>query len=399
MAISQKTPQTFILLFLFSFSNFLGLMYSAALPDLTSYFNISEGAAQQTIALYLAGFGLGQLIYGPISLAIGRKKAIYIGCGIATLGSLLCIIAIEENLFVLLLIARLMTALGAACGLSMTFTMINDAFTPVEGRKKISVLLGGFAFFPAIGIYIGGILTEYYSWKACFYFLILYSVFIFALSFFLPETLQERDVGHLNPIRILRTYFSHFKHTLFLFCSLILGVSGGVVYIFAAEAPYIATNDLNISPNLYGLLNLIPFFGLFLGGFFSSHISNKLQPKTLILTGSLIYCGASLLMLIAFGLGLVNPSSLFLFPFVIFFSFPMIFSSSSMLGISLSSQKSYAASLINFLQILIGVLIMEMVFFFPIESAAILPLVYSTVGAVLLVLWTILNFLPAKDES
>ena len=184
-----------------------------------------------------------------------------------------------------------------------------------------------------------------------------------------------------------------------LFCSLILGVGGGVVYIFAAEAPYIAIDQLHMAPNLFGLLNLIPFFGLFLGGFFSSYVSSRLFPKTLILMGSLIYCFASLFMLLSFKMGVVNPSTLFLFPLIIFFSFPMIFASSSLLGMSISSQKSYASSLINFLQIMIAVGIMEMVFLFPIEHAAVLPFVYSIVGGVLLVLCAILYALPIKNPS
>lgn len=398
MASKQKVPQIFILLFLFSFSNVLGLMYSAALPDLTAFFGVSKSSAQQTLVLYFAGFGLGQLIYGPLSSAIGRKNAIYIGCSIAILGSLLCIFAIKEKLFFLLLIARLMTALGAACGLSMTFTMISDVFDHTEARQKISVLLGGFAFFPAVGIYIGGLLTHYYSWESCFYFMAFYSLFILTLTLFLPETLKERDISHLHPIRMLQTYFSHFKHSLFLFCSMILGVSGGVIYIFAAEAPYIATNQLKISPDLFGLLNLIPFFGLFLGGFFSSYISNKFTPKALILIGALIYFISSVFMFISFEIGFITASSLFIFPLVIFFSFPMIFSSSSLLGISISPHKSYASSLINFLQIMVGFLIMEIIFFFPADNANVLPLVYSIIGIILLILCAGLKFLPTEES-
>lgn len=372
-------------------------MYSAALPDLTSYFGVSKDIAQQTIVLYLAGFGMGQLIYGPISSAIGRKNALYIGCSIAILGSLLCIFAIEEKLFTLLLAARVVTAIGAASGLGMTFTMISDSFSHEEAKQKVSILIGGFAFFPAVGIYIGGLLTKYYSWESCFYFMAFYALFILTLTFFLPETLKEKDPSNLHLIQILRVYFSHFRHMLFLFCSLILGVSGGVVYIFAAEAPFIALDQLHISPDLFGLLNLIPFFGLFVGGFFSSHISSKLLPKALILTGSLIYFISSIAMLVSFEVGYINASSLFIFPLAIFFSFPMIFSSSSLLGISISPHKSYASSLINFLQIMIGVAIMETVYFFPIENATILPLYYSCVGVLLLILFGILNLLPAKN--
>ena len=398
MAHKEKKPQLTILLFLFSFSNVLGMMYVASLPSLTTFFGIEKGIAQQTIALFLVGYALGQLIYGPLSSALGRKVAIYIGCCLALIGSLICVLAIEIQSFSLLLIGRLVTALGSASGLSMTFTMISDVFTHAEAKKKISLLIGAFALFPAVGIFIGGLLTEYISWKSCFYFMLIYCVFILVLSFFLPETLKEKDSSHLHPLRVLKTYFSHFRHLVFLFCSLILGISGGIIYIFAAEAPYIAINQLGTSPDLFGLLNLIPFFGLFVGGFFSSFISSKLSPKRLILLGTLIYFVSSLIMLASFQLNYVNVNTLFFIPLAIFFSFPLIYSSSSLLGISISPHKSYAASLINFIMLMIAVLIMESLFLFPSPEAVILPAIYSCIGVILIFLWIVLRLLPTEEN-
>ncbi len=389
----MKKPPILIMLFLFSFSNFLGLMYSAALPELTLYFKVEKAVAQQTIVLFLLGFSLGQLIYAPLSSGIGRKKAIYFGCCLAFFGSFICVLSIELKYFFLLLLGRLITALGSSCSLSMTFIMISDVFSQEEAKKKISILIGGFAFFPALGILIGGILTDYLSWKDCFYFMLLYSVFILTLCTFLPETLKKERREKIHPLHALKTYLEHFKYPIFLLCALIMGVAGGVIYIFAAEAPYIAINQLKISPNLFGVLNLIPFVGLFLGGIFSSRLSSKFSPKSLILSGASVYVISSLFMLASFLEKYVNINTLFFFPFAMFFSFPLLFSNSSLLGISESPHRAYASSLINFLQILVAALIMEISFFFREEKATTLPSIYLAIGITLVLLWIILKSL------
>jgi len=396
---AQKKLPIFILLFFFSFGNVLGIMYSAALPDLATFFQIGKGFAQQTVILFLVGYAIGQLIYGPLSSALGRKPAIYIGCVGAFLGTLLCILGIKLESFSLLLGGRFLTALGSSCGLCMTFMMMQDVFSPLEAKKKISILVGAFACFPAVGIYIGGVLTEHFSWEYCFYFMLLYSLAILILCSFLPETLKEKDIRHIHPIRILKTYFSQVNHYVFLFCSIILGIAGGIVYIFAIEAPYIAINQLQITPDLFGMLNLIPFFGLFLGGFFSSYISGKFSSRTLILMGALLFSLGSFLMLICFQFGFVNINTLFVLPMLIFFSFPVLFSSTSLLGISVSSNKSYASSLINCIQAVIAVSVMELITIFPSEKATALPIVYSIIGVVLLCLWGILKVLPIGEKK
>jgi len=62
-----------------------------------------------------------------------------------------------------------------------------------------------FAISPAIAIGIGGFLTVQFGWLSCFYFLTLYSFFLFIVTFCLPETCPEIDPHALKSKRLLKT--------------------------------------------------------------------------------------------------------------------------------------------------------------------------------------------------
>lgn len=69
-------PQFMILLFLVSFASVGAVLFTPALPSITSFFQVSVGQAQLTITSYLIGYALGQLPYGPLANRFGRKKTL-----------------------------------------------------------------------------------------------------------------------------------------------------------------------------------------------------------------------------------------------------------------------------------------------------------------------------------
>jgi len=155
------------------------LLFTPAIPHLSTFFDVTANEVQLTIYLYLLGYACGQLIYGPLSNRIGRKPAIYIGLSIAVVGALLCGLAGVSHSFALLLIARVLLALGAACGYALTFTIIHDYYDHEQARKVIPKVAVGWVVLPYLGITLGGFLVQYLGWMSTFYFLTLYVLVIF----------------------------------------------------------------------------------------------------------------------------------------------------------------------------------------------------------------------------
>src|ERR1700722_17132527 len=114
----------YILLLLISFPAVGTVLFTPGLPNIAQFFNVSTGAAQLGVTVYLIGFALGQLPYGPLANCFGRKPSLRAGLIIAAFGALLCVLAGEIKSFPLLISARFIQALGAAAGLKIIFTMI-----------------------------------------------------------------------------------------------------------------------------------------------------------------------------------------------------------------------------------------------------------------------------------
>src|SRR5262245_16122030 len=126
--LNQKEPHIFILIIISSFASMGAIIFAPALPAIAQYFHISQGHSQLTITLFLLGYSIGQLIYGPLANRFGRKPAFYIGIAIATVGSLISIASEPLHSFNALILGRLLEALGSSAGLVISFTVINDHY-------------------------------------------------------------------------------------------------------------------------------------------------------------------------------------------------------------------------------------------------------------------------------
>src|SRR4029078_3396446 len=123
--LEQKEPHIFILIIMCSFASMGAIIFTPALPEIGQFFHVAQGHSQLTISLFLLGYAIGQLIYGPLANRFGRKPAFFIGVFIATLGSLFSILSEPLQSFGLLIFGRVLEALGSSAGLVISFTIIN----------------------------------------------------------------------------------------------------------------------------------------------------------------------------------------------------------------------------------------------------------------------------------
>jgi len=253
-----KSYHYFILLLLISFASVTGLLFTPALPSLGKDLHVSESMAQWTISIFLIGYCIAQLPYGPLSNRFGRKKAIFIGVTLAIIGSLLAYWAAS---FPMLCIARFLQALGSGVGLKVSFTMISDLHEGPRAIRAIALLSLAFGVTPGLAIALGGFITSLAGWKGCFLFLTFYSIFIGFLSFFLPETAKHLDREALKIDKILHNYCHQFKNPKIMLYALLVSLPTSLFYIFAALAPYIGMQTIGLTPSEFGLWNLLPSAG------------------------------------------------------------------------------------------------------------------------------------------
>lgn len=392
---SDKKPQFLILLLLVSFGSVGAVLFTPALPAIQQFFHVSVGQSQMTMTSYLVGYALGQLPYGPLANAYGRKKTLYFGLWLSIFGSLLCAFSAIFGSFGTLIFARFLQALGATVGLKISYTMVADTYEQADTTRMISRFILAFAIGPGIGIAIGGLLTEWINWQSCFYFLALFGIAMLYVSRKLPETAKSIDRDHLKILAVIEGYKSTLSNTILVLCSFMMGCGGALIYIFGSKAPFIGIDIIGLSPAKFGIYNLIPPIGLIIGSFLASALIGRFAVMKVIKWAILGCVLALMAMLFPFATSGPTALSLFL-PMALIYIFQAVgYANISSYGLSTAKNKSNASAVFNFLNIgtiVVSVFLSE--FIFP-ESALAMPLFFLFFLLLMLFLWSRLKKLAS----
>ena len=258
---------------------------------------LSDSVAQATISWFLIGYAVGQLIYGPLANRFGRKPALYAGIGLQIISSLLCVLSGITHHYTLLIFGRFLLALGSGVGLKMAFTLVNESYESVRATQLLSYLMIAFAITPGLSIALGGLLITRFAWTSTFYVGALYGVVLLLLSHLLSETKTVLDRDALKFHRLMSAYLEQFKNIPLLTGGLLMGCATSFIYLFAALAPFMAINLLNMPAASYGFANLIPSVGLAMGSLIAARAARRSSPLIIVKRGIIITAIGVLLML------------------------------------------------------------------------------------------------------
>lgn len=227
--------------------------YLPAMPSMASALGVDIVAINATLSTYLLGFAAGQLLGGPISDQIGRRKVGLFGLIIFSLTSLA--IAWADNI-VQVLWLRALQALGGGFATVICMAMVRDAYEPQEATKRFPmvmlVMLSAPLFAPAIGSALLGL-----GWESIFVFLTLYSVLIALLFIPVPETAADAP-GKLSWSNILPQYASVIARQVdgrliplrYVFTQ---GMLFSSTFIFITNSPFIYLEYFGAEEHLFAL--------------------------------------------------------------------------------------------------------------------------------------------------
>jgi DHA1 family bicyclomycin/chloramphenicol resistance-like MFS transporter len=373
--LAGRAPHIVALMLLSAFAQMGAILMMPALPEIADYFSKNIGATQLVVTSFLLGYALGQLIYGPLANLYGRKFSLYIGICIATLGTLFSILSSPVNSFSLLIVGRFLEAVGSSAGLATSFTIINDFYFEAQARRITAVLMFAFAIVPGMAIAIGGVLSQYASWRSCYYFLLLYGLLLLYPAYLLPETLVTKDLNAIHLKNIFRNYKDKFLNKKLIGFALISGFSSACIYVFGAEGPFIGIHMLHVKPALYGFLAFTPYIGTILGSIIVVRYS-QIEPIFLIKTAFSIEVIASCIMFIFFILHFITLYTL-LIPMAIFcIGNPIIGATAASMSMQQSHDKANSSAVMNFSSIFMCVIMTFILGVLHNGSGVILPVIF-----------------------
>lgn len=259
-------------------------LYLPALPTLQQALGGTAAQGQLTLSVYFLGLAMGQLIYGPVSDRIGRRKPLYFGLALYSLAALGCALATDINSLIAL---RFLQALGGCAGMVIVRAVVRDLYTPQEMARVLSMLLLVMGVAPILAPLIGSWVFVAFGWQAVFGVLVAYGLGCLIMAAkYLPETLA-RPGEALEFMRVLKGYGRLLRHRRFMGYALSGGIAQASLFAYIAVSSFVFIDFYALSPTQYGLLFGVNAFGLILGSQINNWMLTRYRAER-VLRGALI---------------------------------------------------------------------------------------------------------------
>jgi len=271
-------------------------MYLPALPQLTGVFSTTIDQVQVTLSVFLYGFAVAQLVYGPLADRFGRKPILLIGLILFLASSVGCALAnsIEE-----LILYRFLQALGACSGPVLGRTMVRDIHGPVNAAKVLSIMGSIMALAPILAPVLGGYITVLFDWSATFYFLTLYALLaVLLIQFKVSESLDPELKSSLNPAAIAKNFTTLLKDRNYLGYTFCCSAVFAGLFAFMSGSSFVLIDYFSVETEHAGIFYALASGGYLLGTQIGHRIGPRIGIDRMLFIGGVLATSSGLAMAI-----------------------------------------------------------------------------------------------------
>ncbi|MBO0875316.1 MAG: Bcr/CflA family efflux MFS transporter, partial [Pseudonocardia sp.] len=227
-------------------------MYLPALPKIASDLLTNESTIQLTLSGTVLGLGLGQLLVGPLSDAVGRRAPLIIGTAIHVVASVLCLLAPSVEV---LTVARVLQGLGASAGAVLALAVVRDLYTDRAAATLLSRLILVMGVSPVLAPTLGSALLRWTQWRGVFVALALLGAAIaIAASVALAETLPKSQRVPLRVKQTALTYGGLLTDRTFVGLILVAGLAMAGLFAFVSGGSFVFQQQYGLSQQQFGLM-------------------------------------------------------------------------------------------------------------------------------------------------
>ena len=300
-------------------------LYLPAFPVLQQDFQTSAAAIQLTLTGTMIGFALGQLIVGPLSDKVGRRRPLLAVTALHVIASVGAALAPDLTL---LAVARVLMGMGAAAGGVVAMAIVRDLF----GGRRLVVMLSRLALVsgvaPVIAPLIGSALLAVLPWRGIFVVLAVYGfVMLVSAIALVPETLPKARRGAAGGASVLARYRSVFSDGVFIGVLIIGGMTFSGLFSYLSSSSFLFQEGYGFDAQQYGMLFAVNSLGVVLGVQTASRLAARFGPQWVLAfsTGVLVLASAAIIVIDQTGLGLwPTMAALFVFMTACGFTFPCV---------------------------------------------------------------------------
>jgi DHA1 family bicyclomycin/chloramphenicol resistance-like MFS transporter len=260
-------------------------MYLPATPGISRALAASEATVIATLSAFFLGFGIGQLVWGPLGDRFGRRRPMVVGLALNIVASLACATAASGEALVGW---RFIAGLGGCAPVVLAQAMIRDSFDRREGAGMLSamMLVGNLA--PLLAPTFGGAVLGWFGWRAIFLALALFGLASMAGLLLLPETFPAERRPESRRRDMVLGYLSLLRDRRYLGYMLTMGCFGGGFFAWLASSPFIFIQYYGIPPKFFGLVFAGGVLTLMAGNLANRKLIRHFDPDQVLRAGLLL---------------------------------------------------------------------------------------------------------------
>ena len=274
--------------------------YLPAIPALADSVGASVHLTELSVSVFLFGFALGQLIFGPLSDRVGRRPVLFGGI-LTFLVTSLAITQVEslEMLWAL----RFVQALGGGASVVNSSAIVRDCFSGREAAKVFSTMVMIMLLAPLVAPALGSALLYLADWWLIFVFLSVYAAFLlWLLSRYLPET-RSADAQVAGPRQIISNYLAVLRHREAMGYISAVAMSFAGMFAFITGSPFLYMDYYGVSPAVYPFIfgaNVVVMAG---SNRLNIRLLRRRAPQQNLLLGLGMQLAAGLTLVLVFATG------------------------------------------------------------------------------------------------
>ncbi|KOG38564.1 multidrug effflux MFS transporter [Streptomyces resistomycificus] len=356
-------------------------MYVPGFPAMGDALGASSSAVQLTMTAFLAGLVVGQLLIGPLSDGLGRRRLLISGAAGFVLLSLACALAPNVTL---LTGARFLQGVAGAAGMVLARAVLTDRFHGADLPRRFAVLSQVMGVAPIVAPVLGGVVLTVSTWRAVFAVLtLLGGLLLLAVVRAVPESLPPERRHSGGVASTFRAMGALLGRRAFMGYVLVVALVAAALFTYISGSSFVFENLHGVSSTTYSLIFATNAVGTLVTGTVFSRLAGRgVRLNTLLVAGvgvSLLGALGQVVLVLSLGETLAGT---WITLFVTVSGIGLVFPAGMSIGQTVGRTAPGAASaLVGGLQFLFGALASPLVGLFGEDSSLPMALIMLTAVA------------------
>ncbi|HEY2637245.1 MAG TPA: Bcr/CflA family multidrug efflux MFS transporter [Solirubrobacteraceae bacterium] len=276
-------------------------MYLPGLPELARDLGTSPSAVQLTLTACLAGLAFGQVLAGPLSDRLGRRRPLLCGIALYAVTSALCATAPSVAVLTGL---RLLQGFAGAAGIVIARAVVRDLHSGAAAARFFSTLMLVNGIAPILAPVLGAQLLKVTSWRGVFIVLAVVGALLLAMTALgLRETLppERRRAGGVR--ETARTLWRLARDPSFMGFALAAGLVFGSMFAYIAGSPFVVQDIYGGSPQGFSAIFAVNGVGIVVASQVAGRLVGRYGPMVLLRFGLIMCATGGVVLLAVFAVG------------------------------------------------------------------------------------------------